>query len=143
MNKFNIDLEKELNKELKQSNIKGLKAGFIKESKYSNGISVPKVAYIHNYGLGVPTRPFFNKAIINNAKKWDSFLENTLKQNNVNFSNILEKLGNIIVGDIQTSITELKDPPNKESTIKKKKSSNPLIDTGLMRKSVSYQVLKG
>ena len=39
---------------------------------------------------------------------------------------------------IQESITEGAWEPNAPSTVAKKKSSKPLIDTGRMRQSVNY-----
>ena len=63
---------------------------------------------------------------------------------------LLTSLKSPIVADIRKSIndnnaiareiTNLKEPPNAESTILKKGSSNPLIDTGDMRKSVKWKL---
>jgi hypothetical protein len=52
----------------------------------------------------------------------------------------LKRLGIRAQGDIQSEITSLQTPPNAASTIRQKGSSNPLIDTGEMRKSVTYKV---
>jgi hypothetical protein len=43
---------------------------------------------------------------------------------------------------VMEAITDLRTPPNSPATIKKKRSSNPLIDTGLMRQSVTWKVTK-
>lgn len=53
---------------------------------------------------------------------------------------VLELLGLRSVGQIQARISQGIPPPNAESTIKKKGSSTPLIDTGVLRSSVTYQV---
>jgi hypothetical protein len=50
--------------------------------------------------------------------------------------NGMKKLGLRASGDIKNKITSLKEPPNAKSTIRKKKSDNPLIDTTQMRNSV-------
>lgn len=55
----------------------------------------------------------------------------------------LQRLGLRAVGDVQTQIVEIRDPPNAPSTIARKGSSNPLIDTGRMRQSVSFVVVDG
>jgi hypothetical protein len=47
------------------------------------------------------------------------------------------------VGDIQHEITVLRHPPNAPATIRAKGSSKPLIDTGEMRQSVTYQIRGG
>lgn len=50
----------------------------------------------------------------------------------------LARMGELIQRHIQRKITTLRFPPNALSTIKKKKSSNPLIDTGRMRASIQW-----
>ena len=47
------------------------------------------------------------------------------------------------VGMIQQEIVDGNWTPNAPSTIAKKGSDHPLIDTGLMRQSVHYVVKKG
>lgn len=147
--KHNINiksLEKELKKALKKSNNKGIDVGFLSSAKYSNGTQVAAVAYYNNFGtINMPARPFFNKCVAKNTNKWLSTLSDMLKKNRKNELNVnscLDMLGNVIVSDIQESITQLREPPNTEQTIKQKDSSNPLIDTGLMRKSVTYRIVK-
>lgn len=147
--KHNINiksLEKELKKALKKSDVKGIDVGFLSSAKYSNGIQVAAVAYYNNFGtINIPARPFFSKCVAKNANKWLFTLSDMLKKNRKNELNVnqcLDMLGNVIVSDIQESITQLREPPNTEQTIKQKDSSNPLIDTGLMRKSVAYRIVK-
>lgn len=139
-------LEKELKKALKKSNIKGIDVGFLSSAKYSNGTQVAAVAYYNNFGtINIPARPFFSKCVARNTNKWLFTLSDMLKKNRKNELNVnscLDMLGNVIVSDIQESITQLREPPNTEQTIKQKDSSNPLIDTGLMRKSVAYRIVK-
>lgn len=64
-----------------------------------------------------------------------------LIESSLDFKTSENRLGHIMVGDIQKEITDLQEPPNAESTIKKKNGkSNPLIDTGIMRNSVKHTV---
>ena len=51
----------------------------------------------------------------------------------------IAKVGIIARDDIIKTISDFVPPPNAESTIKKKKSSQTLIDTGLLRNSISYK----
>lgn len=53
----------------------------------------------------------------------------------------LRRLGMIAKRDVQLKIRELKTPPNAPSTIRKKGSSNPLIDTGRLRNSIDFEVV--
>ena len=53
---------------------------------------------------------------------------------------ILEILGQVAVGGMQARIAQHIDPPNAASTVKRKGSSTPLIDTGALRSSITYDV---
>ena len=56
---------------------------------------------------------------------------------------ILELMGLYCVGQIQKRMADGVPPPNAPSTIKKKGSSTPLIDTGVLRSSISHRVVEG
>lgn len=53
---------------------------------------------------------------------------------------IMEQVGAIAAGATQQYMTDLREPPNAKSTIAKKGSDNPLIDSGSLRASVTYKV---
>lgn len=117
-----------------------LEIGFFETARYPNGVFVAQVARYNEFGtLRIPMRPFFRNAIQKNIKKWYATLQNTINQN-VTPSKALSIVGEVAKADIIQSITDFKAPPNAQSTIKQKKSTNPLIDTGLMRRSVTYKV---
>lgn len=117
-----------------------LEIGFFETARYPNGIFVAQVARYNEFGtLNIPMRPFFRNAINKNIKKWYATLQNAINQN-ATPSKALSIVGEVARADIIQSITDLRTPPNAESTIKSKKSTNPLIDTGLMRRSVTYKV---
>lgn len=52
----------------------------------------------------------------------------------------LNKIGLFVVSKIKEKIVDLKDPPNKPATIKRKGSSNPLVDTGRLTDSISHRL---
>ena len=54
--------------------------------------------------------------------------------------NALDRVGQKFVGDVQARIRAGIDPPNADSTIEKKGSSTPLIDTGQLWTSVRHEV---
>ena len=51
-------------------------------------------------------------------------------------------MGAEIVGQVQDSIDELMDPPLALSTIAKKGFEKPLVDSGLMRNTVTYEIVE-
>lgn len=53
---------------------------------------------------------------------------------------VLEIMGQYCVGRIQARMAEGVAPPNAPSTVARKGSSTPLIDTGILRASISYRV---
>lgn len=55
---------------------------------------------------------------------------------------VLELVGLWAVGEIQKRIAQGVPPPNAPSTIAQKGSSTPLVDTGVLRSSVSHRVAK-
>lgn len=54
---------------------------------------------------------------------------------------VLELLGQRMVGQVQERISAGIDPPNADSTKQQKGSSTPLIDTGVLRSSITYRVV--
>ena len=91
----------------------------------------------------IPERSFIRSAIDMNAPQinrradevWAQIMDGAITMNAG-----LGRMGEFIQRLITTRITELKMPPNAESTIARKGSSNPLIDTGRMRQSIRWQL---
>jgi len=54
---------------------------------------------------------------------------------------VLSQIGAVFKGEVQKKMVDLTSPPNAESTIKRKGSSNPLIDTGFLRQSIKDKVV--
>lgn len=139
MNNFN--LSKEFEKHFKLTNA-GIKVGIMADAKYPDGTSVAEVAQWNNFGIqDIPPRPFMSKAISKNQDKWLNVLSNDLKKSG-DYEKSLNVLGNVMTGDIKKEITDIKTPANSQETINKKGSSNPLIDTGLLRNSITFKVIK-
>lgn len=92
---------------------------------------------------GIPERPFMRNAMKNNLAKYKRALRAGAKDvlmGTSSLTQVLNKLGIMAQGDIQQEITSLRDPPNAPSTIARKGSSNPLIDTGAMRQAVTWKL---
>ena len=106
-----------------------------KEVKY-----VAQVAYDNNYGNGVPIRPFFTN-VVDGDKDYQRIFEEYIKEG-YPVIQALTFIGIEMQQDIQREIIDLRTPPNSPYTIAKKKSSNPLVDTGHMGDSVTY-IVKG
>lgn len=91
-----------------------------------------------------PSRPFLRKSVDENEAKINAFLQSQKADlvKGVPAEQILKKIGIFQKDLIQEKITEGSYAPNAPSTIARKGSSKPLIDTGKMRQSVNYVIQK-
>ena len=92
---------------------------------------------------GIPERPFMRGSVSKNKGKYKKQMTAAAKaitNGGLTMELAMDQLGAVAAGDIQAEIVALQDPPNAPSTIAKKGSSNPLIDTGAMRQSVTWKV---
>lgn len=87
--------------------------------------------------ISIPARPWLVPGVTEGEKEYIDIIEDGIKDGLSN-DVILEQVGLIAVAKVQQKIVDVRTPPNAPSTIRKKGSSNPLIDTGAMRQSVSH-----
>ncbi len=127
-----------------------VKVGFFSTARYPTdrgGQSVAEVAYFNEYGTrDIPERPFFRQAIrigrpqlrklaaremkrANGAARPDRVSDRLLRSAGERFKNI-----------IQQRIVDLRTPPNVPATVERKGSSNPLVDEGVMRAAVAWEI---
>jgi hypothetical protein len=111
-------------------------------------IGLAQIAYIMEKGSAVnniPARPFMHQTRERNEKRVLGLSKKLLK----NLSNgsttamdAIKKLGVTYEGAMKRIFIEGSFAPNALSTIRKKKSSRPLIDTSLLRQSIKFKVAK-
>lgn len=95
---------------------------------------------LQNYGNDkIPARPWLIPGVESATRDIVEVIANSLKDG-MTPDQTLNQIGAIATGATQQYITDLKTPPNAPSTIEKKGSSNPLIDTGSMRSSVTWKI---
>ena len=130
-------------KKLKKSRVKvGFPKGF---NAYPDGTPVALVASVHEFGSpskNIPSRPFFRTTLFVNKNykdlRFKTFAQ--IARGKITPSVGLGRLGDVVKNDIVESIVAIQAPTLKAETIKKKKSSNPLVDTGHLKQSVTYKV---
>ena len=83
----------------------------------------------------IPSRPFLRQTLAENQEKYTTLFVK-LFESGVSIDQIYEQIALIAQGDVQQNIVNGKWTANAPSTIKRKKSSKPLIDTGKLRQSV-------
>lgn len=103
-------------------------------------------AYMLTEKITIPERSFLRSTFDEKNKEWSDYSLTLVKKvvdGELTANELMNHLGLRIQRDVQRTIRNLSDPPNSPITIHNKKSSNPLIDTGRLRQSVTYKVVKG
>ena len=93
---------------------------------------------------GVPERPFFRLAIAGAEDALFALLKREIDPKTLAITQQLaDRVGLALQAAIRQSITQLRNPPNAPRTIQPrpagKGSSNPLLDLGFMRESVTFR----
>jgi hypothetical protein len=154
-----IDLDKAI---ADLSTNKVLKVGWVEKNRYpeeQGGEYVAQVAAKHEYGYGVPPRPFMGPAIANNSFAWLEMINKGMKKvinGKANILDVLNKVGARAAGDVAKAIRAVTSPSLSPATIlarylrltsksARKKGvtatlEKPLIDTGIMFRSVTHAI---
>ena len=106
----------------------------------SNESTAPAMGVTGPHKIIIPARPWLVPGVESGRNgQIEAFVETFVKTGG-NSEAALEAAAVTAVGAVQQYMTDLKEPPNAKSTIKQKGSSNPLIDTGALRASVTYKI---
>ena len=109
---------------------------------YEDGTRVVDVAVANEFGTDRPFMRFSFSDIKNQCVPIFNQSVVALNDNNTQqYDQSLNMAGSLAAGIIKQTITDLRSPPNSQFTIDKKETSNPLIDTGLMRKTATYKIV--
>lgn len=110
-----------------------------------NGVDMAQIAMFNELGTSdTPSRPFLRMSVDDNQDKINSMCKSLAGEiaGGGTAEQTLKKLGAFGVSLVQEKIGNGTFVPNAPSTIKKKGSDKPLIDTGKMRQSVKYVIRK-
>lgn len=130
-------------RELKKMTDMEIQVGFQGDQKYEDGTSIAQVAAINEFGASdIPERPFMRQSFENHESVLQAACDaaQRLVSSGGSAEQALQQIGVVAKGLVQDEIVNGGFAPNAESTIKKKGSEQPLIDTGTMRQSVNFVV---
>lgn len=120
--------------------------GFIRGTDpYKDGVDLVDVAMFNEYGTStIPPRPFLEQGLETHHREVQEAIDRAfyIVDKGGEAEKGLNIIGNVARGAVQDEIANGSFVPNAPSTIKKKGSSRPLIDTGHMRQSVKYYIRK-
>lgn len=117
------------------------KAGKVKFLKKGSGFMVLGETKPHK--IVIPERSFIRSTVDDNEEKYFRSLNRVMGRiidGTLNKFQALSFVGQLVEADIKSKIINLDSPANAKSTVRKKGSDNPLVDTGLMGNSIRYVV---
>lgn len=142
------EVEKQLQGLAKALNtrITGAKAGYLSNDKGEipyeepNPPTLEEVALWNEFGTEtIPARPFLSRALKSATNRCNKIVHFGMEQN-MDVQKIAEQIGVELQGAIYEQIDSGHFVPNAPSTIRRKKSSRPLFDTGNLRQSVHWGI---
>jgi HK97 gp10 family phage protein len=129
-----------------------LRVGLLGNKKALRGkgdkLTNAQVAIHNEFGTSTArARPFLRPTVAKGSKAYAEFLGEGMKKaiaGEKAFTETLGLLGQRVSADVKNYITQGSNlRPNEDSTIARKGSSRPLIDTGRMMNSITYEVKAG
>lgn len=104
------------------------------------GQTVGEIALANHYGTSnAPARPFLTVTLARRKADISRVFAAAVKSGRTP-QEIGDLVGLYVVGAVQETISDGVPPPNAPSTIERKGSSTPLIDTGILRQSINHEV---
>lgn len=135
---------KRIRKDLKKTDGSEVDVGILGGKVVEGTFNVAELAAVHEFGTDkagrsrnviIPERSFLRSTFDDKRQKYRQVLKSLMGEVLVGIKTVdqaLSLFGERVVGDVKKKITDIKEPPNKPSTIARKKGkANPLIDTGL------------
>lgn len=114
--------------------------------EYEDGVNYATIMAVNNFGSAdgsIPARPVLQPAVEEGAPVYRRLAEVMLPRvlsGDMEMRVLLEQMGSLAEGHVKQYMTDLRTPPNAQSTVDKKGSDNPLIDTGALRQSIRYVI---
>jgi len=140
---------------------KGVRVGVFKNARYPasrGGRYVAEVAAWMEYGTKqpvkfkkkgkpraqhVPPRPFFRPGIKRGEREARKVLLTYINpKRGIVTPSTAGRVGLTFQKAVQKALQDVTSPPLAASTIKRKKSSKPLIDEGVLKQSITFKVLR-
>lgn len=131
--------------------------GWFETAKYPSGMPVAYVAAIHEFGYpagGIPPRPFFRPTIAAQSAEWSRQFGRAaaaIANGKIEPGPAMTQLCALAAGDVAKTIATLTTPALRESTVNARRRARadkktvgnltkPLVDTGIMLGTLTYQV---
>lgn len=136
---------------------KQVRVGFFETAVYSDGTPVAYIAAIQEFGYpagNIPPRSFMRTTEVAKKVEWGNNMAGALadaieKKSVAVLDNNLTQVGGAAAGDIARTISRIQSPPLAESTlynrshrtVRRTQSTKPLVDSGKLLESVTFDVV--
>ena len=124
----------------------GVLTGTGEHPNATGGQTIAEIAVWNEFGTRrAPARPFLRSTMRLERRAYKKLVRTLLKRllaGHVSIKQATAELGMKAQSDVRNIITVLSRPANKESTKTKKKSSNPLVDSGELRLSINWKEVR-
>lgn len=136
----------------------GVKAGVLEGATNAEGEKVAYYAAVNEFGgramhngkaVTIPARPFLRQTVDKHSDEWGKTIEEKLSGHPDGAKAAMYIIGEVMRADIQSTIKAGDFTPLAEATIERKRDAGkkepetPLIDTGALFSSISYEVVEG
>lgn len=116
-----------------------------------DGISQARLLAVHEFGADtgttrIPERRPLRGTFDEHRPEYEALVKKGVQgiiDGKTSAEKLLDIVGQKMVADIQRRVREGVEPANADSTVEKKGSDKPLIDTGTMLNSITYDVTTG
>lgn len=139
----------DIQKELKKLSGIGVKVGIIEGTGANDdGVDIAEYGYYNEVGTKdghIPSRPFIRSWVDNNQEQINKVMDSAYRHvvsGKWNAEDAMKRIGESGERGIKKNIKEGDFIPNSPATVKRKKGSKPLIDSGTLRRSIRYQVVR-
>lgn len=111
-----------------------------------SGLNMATLLAIHSLGApsrGIPQRDAIRPPLMQNSRKYTELMAQGFANAFVNATDpreVYEKIGLVASNDVKQYFVEGNFTPLSQKTIDRKGSSKPLIDTGELRNSITWEV---
>ena len=120
-----------------------VRVGVLENATYPDGTPVAMVAFWNEYGTRTsPVRAFFRTTVSEQKKNWVLSVQNLMKIHN-DPKRVMGLIGVHMQEQIVQSFNTWSDPPNSAYTIAKKGFDKPLVERGIMMRSIKSEVGEG
>lgn len=117
-----------------------------RDGKEEEGTDLVDIAIWNELGTGrIPARPFLGQTVDQHGgeiQQISAEMVQKICKGQLDAQSAFKKIGVVTVGYVQDQITNGEFEPNAPMTVQRKGSDHPLIDTGQLRRGISYVICK-